>query len=367
MCLTHPVHPSLADLSTPQFFDTIPDGGRHSGWWPLEREARNVAVLDKVQAGLRQSSPKPIHVPAKRTSRLDCLRCLYAFSAEGLRSRDFDALQGDSKVAVSNSDTRLRKCFGWTRVQGADFMRMNSIIEVDEYAGEKGGGSASYLKSDAQYYAIVYEYIPEAKLELGPLQRQLDFFYRLGFHPCQGIQEVNWQGPGILLDFGDYNSPVDPWFRARCAYHKHTTAEYIIDRQKVQAALTAESKRINNLRDQGIGPTEEEERERKKVRAQSDTARFVEYGYDEYERYLSYFQCKSGNNGNLKYRPSILLTCGAVTKEEIRNKKLEEDPLSEIPIPGIEPKTVVRAWKTYKKQKKKYLAAFQPKTETNEA
>lgn len=48
------------------------------------------------------------------------------------------------------------------------------------------------------------------------------------------MHEVNWQGPGILLDFGDYNSPVDPWFKARCAYHKHTTAEYIIDREKAQ-------------------------------------------------------------------------------------------------------------------------------------
>ncbi|KAH6623430.1 hypothetical protein F5144DRAFT_583213 [Chaetomium tenue] len=328
------------------FFHALLDGDRANSWWPLEREARNVAVLEKIQAGIRQSSPKPIHVPAKRTTRLDCLRCLYAFSADGRRSRDFDALPDDSKVAVSESDTRLRKCFGWTRVQGADFMRMNSIIKVDEYARRKGEGSASYLESDAQYYAIVYEYVPKAKLEFDPVQSQLDFFYRIGFHPCQGMHEVNWQGPGILLDFGDYNSPVDPWFKARCAYHKHTAAEYIIDRKKAQAESSAEWNRINNLRHQGIGPTEEEKRKREKEKAQSDTARFVEYGYDEHQRYLSYFE---------------------LTNEEILERKLEQDPLSQIRINEIEPETVLRAWKTYKKQKKKYLVAFERETETKEA
>lgn len=49
-------------------------------------------------------------------------------------------------------------------------MRMNSIIKVDEYARRKGEGSASYLESDAQYYAIVYEYVPEAQLECDSVQ-----------------------------------------------------------------------------------------------------------------------------------------------------------------------------------------------------
>ncbi|KAK4139077.1 uncharacterized protein C8A04DRAFT_41003 [Dichotomopilus funicola] len=319
-------------------------GDRPNSWWPLEREARNVAVLEKIQAGIHQSSPEPIHVPAKRTTRLDCLRCLYAFSADGRRSRDFDALPDDSKVAVSESDTRLRKCFGWIRVQGADFMRMNSIIKIDEYARRKGEGSASYLESGAQYYAIVYEY------------SQLDFFYRIGFHPCQGLHKVNWQGPGILLDFGDYNSPVDPWFEARCAYHKHTTAEYIIDRTKALEESSAEWDRINNLRDQGIGPTEEEKQKREKEKAQSNTARFVEYGYDEHQRYLSYSECKAWDGGNPQ----------TVTNEEILERKLELDPLSQIRINGVEPETVILAWKTYKNQKKKHLAAFGPKTETKE-
>ncbi|KAH6847515.1 hypothetical protein B0I37DRAFT_375248 [Chaetomium sp. MPI-CAGE-AT-0009] len=328
------------------FFDSIPKNG-HSGWWPLEREARNVAVLDKVQAGLRQSSPEPIHVPAKRTTRLDCLRCLYAFSADGRRSRDFDGLPADSKVAMSGSDTRLRQCFGWTRVRGADFMLMNKIIEVDNRAKVKGEGSASYLKRDELYYAIVYEYIPEAKLELNPVQGQLDFFYRIGFHPCQGIKESNWQGPGILLDFGDYNSPVDPWFKARSAYHRHATAEFIVDRKTAEARSSEAWNRKQALRDQGIGPTEEEKREREQVRARSDTARLVEWGYcyPGDSRYTSYFE---------------------LTKEEILENKLEEDPLCAIRIPGIEPKAVLGAWKTYKKQKKNYLSAVEPDPEAKE-
>ncbi|KAL2021181.1 hypothetical protein VTK56DRAFT_7487 [Thermocarpiscus australiensis] len=165
------------------FFESVPDEDQ---WWPLEREARNVAVLEKVQAGLRQSSPTPIYVPAKRTSRLDCLRCLYAFSVDGRRARPFDALPAQQRAEISDSFTRIRKCFGWTRVRGADFLAMNDIIEIDYRAWEKGEGSASYLEPDQEYFAIVYEYIPPAELELDAVQRQLDFFHHIGFQPCQG-------------------------------------------------------------------------------------------------------------------------------------------------------------------------------------
>jgi hypothetical protein len=279
----------LADPQRRQFFDSVPN---ENDWWPLEREARGVAVLDKVQAGLRQSSPKPVHVPAKRTTRLDCLRCLYAFSADGRRARVFDGLPAGEKVMISDSSTRLRKCFGWTRVRGADFMAMNDAIQIDPHAEYKGEGAASYIEGGREYFAIVYEYIPPTKLELNAVQRQLDFFYHIGFHPCQGVNEKNWQGPGVLLDFGDYNSPVDPWFEALCAYHPHPPAEIFIDRAAVEARAREEGDRMRELRDDGIGPTEEEKQEEEKERAAADTAHFVELGYqDRWHR--SYFDRKS--------------------------------------------------------------------------
>lgn len=54
-----------------------------------------------------------------------------------------------------------------------------------------------------------------------------------------------------------------------------------------------------------------------------------------------------------------------MTNEEILERKLEQDPLSQIRINGIEPEMVLRAWKRYRRQKKKYLATFEPKTETD--
>jgi hypothetical protein len=56
-----------------------------------------------------------------------------------------------------------------------------------------------------------------------------------------------------------------------------------------------------------------------------------------------------------------------VTKEEILKNKLEEDPLSEIRILEIQPETVLRVWKAYNNQKKKYLAAVGSDSETNGA
>ncbi|KAK4154005.1 hypothetical protein C8A00DRAFT_14848 [Chaetomidium leptoderma] len=312
------------------FFNSVPD---ENDWWPLEREARNVAILEKVQAGLRQSSPTPVHVPTKRTTRLDCLRCLYAFSADGRRSRDFDGLPAGEKVAISSSFTRVRKCFGWTRVRGADFVAMNNVMKLDHYAEEEGEGSASHIERGREYFAIVYEYLPEAKLELNAVQRQLDFFYHTGFHLCQDTHERNWQGPGVLLDFGDYNSPVDRWFQAGGAYHPCLSAEVVIDMAKVQARAAEERKREHELREAGVEPTEEEEREEEralaKEHASADTARFVEWGYTA-SRWFS--------------------------KEEILENKLEEDPLANIHIPAVEPRALGKVWNRYRKQKKEYLS-----------
>ncbi|KAG7293923.1 hypothetical protein NEMBOFW57_003983 [Staphylotrichum longicolle] len=314
------------------FFDSIPT---EDDWWPLEREARNVAVPEKVRTGLRQSSPQPIYVPANRTTRLDCLRCLFAFSAEGRQSRLFDALAPNDKVAISHSFTRLRNCFGWTRVRGADFICLNEIIEIDDYAAEKGEGSASYLEPDRDYFAIVYEYIPETKLELSAVQRQLDFFYHIGFQPCQGVKEKNWQGPGILLDFGDYNSPVDQWFRARRAHHPRPSAELVLDRPNVEARAAQEFDQELRLREQGIGPKKEAKQAQEKQQAIANTARAIERGYQGDQRYRSYFD---------------------LDQDEILELGLEEDPLATIHIPPVEPKALRRAWKTYNDLRNGYLA-----------
>lgn len=202
---------------------------------------------------------------------------------------------------------------------------MNKAIEIDWDAEEKGEGAASYLEADREYFAIVYEYIPRAKLDISAVQRQLDFFHHIGFHPCQGARARNWQGPGILLDFGDYNSPVDPWFAARCAYHAPVSAEVIVDWPKVEERADREWDRKAELREQGIGPTEEELRAEKQQRALSDTARFVERGYKPSRWYTSYFDrelCPRKLSGSILTLPQSL------------QNKLENWGSSKIPCPA---------------------------------
>jgi hypothetical protein len=232
-------------------------------------------------------------------------------------------------------------------------MAMNDVIEVDDNAADRGEGSASYIDRSREYFAIAYEYIPDTKLERDAVQRQLDFFYRIGFHPCQAVKEENWQGPGILLDFGDYNAPVDPWFKALSSYHPCRSAEILVDRAAVEARAEEEENRMRELEDQGIGPTEEEKRAQEKERVTAKTARYIEWGYqDKWHR--SYFDRKSCCSELPHGWANILF--GAVSKEEILNYKLEQDPLADVHIPAVEPGAVIKAWTAYKKQKKEYLA-----------
>jgi hypothetical protein len=207
-------------------------------------------------------------------------------------SRPFDELPAEQKVAISDSFTRIRKCYGWTRVRGADFHALNDVITVNEYAEAKGEGSASFIYSDQEYFALVYEYIPSAKLELDAVQRQLDFFYHIGFHPCQDAMGRNWQGPGILLDFGDYNSPVDQWYEGRGACDLCLSAEVLVDRKRVEERLCKEWDKKAELRQRGIKPTEEEVLAEKKRQASRKTAICVEWGYQANPWYTPYFDRK---------------------------------------------------------------------------
>lgn len=66
------------------------------------------------------------------------------------------------------------------------------------------------MRSDEEYYAIVYEFIPKA--EPGDyydvMQPQLDLFWLAGF--CfEPLRRENWEG-GILLDMADLVSPWNP-------------------------------------------------------------------------------------------------------------------------------------------------------------
>ncbi|KAK3902495.1 hypothetical protein C8A05DRAFT_33813 [Staphylotrichum tortipilum] len=188
------------------FFNSTPI--RDGKWWPLEREARNIAILEKVQASLRRSDPIPIHVPEKRAHRLDCLRCLY------------------------------------------------------------------------------------------------------------------------------YLSPVDPRFDGVGAFHEVPSAEFLLYRNEVMERSKREWNERNERLDQGIGPTEDEQRAQEREWAAEETAEFIERGYRRGQWDASYF---------------------VLRKEDRARLKLDEDPLAIICIRGVEPKAVLDAWRAYSKQKREYL------------
>jgi hypothetical protein len=267
-------------------------------------------------------------------------------------ARAFDELPAGQKVAISDFFTRLRKCFGWICVPGRDFVVLNDSIEIDDYAAKKGETTASYIEPDQlEYFAIMYEYIPDTKLELDAVQRQLDFFHHIGFHPCQDADKRNWQGPGILLDFGDYTSPVDRWFGARSAWRPCLSAEAIVDWDQFEEKIDRELNRLKELRERGID--EEEKREQQKKFAQEDTTEAMEWGYEASRWHRSYFDRKSKTQ---HLWTSYSLTPGTVSAEEIREQGLEPDPLAHIKIPDIEPRALIMAWRAYNRDKKDYLA-----------
>lgn len=72
-----------------------------------------------------------------------------------------------------------------------------------------------HLLPDKDYYAVVYEYIPNdmTPLDDTATQEVFDFFWSSGF-TSMDIREENWLG-GIVLDMASFINPVScSWSRA---------------------------------------------------------------------------------------------------------------------------------------------------------
>ncbi|KAK0727524.1 hypothetical protein B0T26DRAFT_868802 [Lasiosphaeria miniovina] len=180
--------------------------------WSLEREARTVAILEKVCAGLRQSSPLPINVLAHKRSPDDAIEYLPSLlKGDGIESSTRCPGIRESRAAEIAYLNRSAAIPGWDR---KDYRDHRGSLEFHREAG---------------HFALVYEYIPAAKTEMDPVKRQLDFFSQIGFGRCQPMNPCNWQGPGFLIDFGDYNTPIDEWF-SKINYRAHREdPEAIVD------------------------------------------------------------------------------------------------------------------------------------------
>ncbi len=303
--------------------------------WSLEYEALAVAILDKVQTGLR-ASQSPIYVPSQRLTRLDALASLYACSLEGRQAQPYSCLPAHQRTSLSSlfTSTRLRKCFGWIPIHGHDLLHLNQRISFGGYRPEKGDLTPARFDPDKRYFGIVYEFIPPAPHDAAAMQRQIDFFHSAGFDAFQPVNEANWQGPGIKLDFGDFTTALNPRFDGDWCFQPPTSAASI---------LGLHQNNLDRYDDPEYDPMAAFEEQEERERVPRARARAVERAY-----------CARYNVGDRRQRhPSrVSAQLPSDTGEEEGN-----GVHAVVRVPEIEPAVVRAAWREYRREKRRYLAA----------
>ncbi|KAK3995260.1 hypothetical protein QBC44DRAFT_390017 [Cladorrhinum sp. PSN332] len=195
------------------FFDQLPPNNDPKAVWPMERQTRFAATLEKVKSGLAQAPHSRIYVPATGSTRRDCLRALYCFSDEGREARPFDSLPDDQKVEVFPWSSRTYECAGWIKVRGEDILKLNTVLNRIPWKTQP-----RYFKPDAEYFGLVYENLHVVELNPKAIQHQVEFFHHVGFR-FQKPPNDGWRGPGILVHLQEYSSPIDRWFPSEDAYN----------------------------------------------------------------------------------------------------------------------------------------------------
>ncbi len=186
-----------------QFLDAIAPEGRR--YWAVQRECHNVALLQMIQAAVGNST-EPIYLNPEPKTFEDAIANLSAFSDEGRRKQMFRQLPN---AVLYSTVPRLRECFGWTKVSGRELYDLPQDIRPQSDVTD--GVKREILRTE-EYYAIVYEFIPDCQLgmDLQVVQSQLDFYWLVGFCIILTRPE-NWAAPGMLMDMADI---VCPWHAA---------------------------------------------------------------------------------------------------------------------------------------------------------
>ncbi|KAF4500260.1 kinase-like domain [Fusarium agapanthi] len=132
-------------------------------YWAFERKCINMALLEKIDASLRlaRESGRIILLNPKPTTSQETFQNLRSFSAEAC---DKKSEAGTTIIA----HTQEPKAF----------------------------------HDDKQYFAIVYDFVPEGQLEAKNIIDQLNFFHIVGFLNVQ-LKLENWLSTGVLVDFSD--------------------------------------------------------------------------------------------------------------------------------------------------------------------
>ncbi|PHH89215.1 hypothetical protein CDD83_6487 [Cordyceps sp. RAO-2017] len=101
------------------FWENAPPPGRR--YWGVQRECHNVALLQMIQAAI-ETSIEPIYINPQPKTLRDAIASLHAFWHEGRREPRFRNLPDATSYA---SEPRLRKCYGWRKVSGAELYALH--------------------------------------------------------------------------------------------------------------------------------------------------------------------------------------------------------------------------------------------------
>ncbi|KAK5987624.1 hypothetical protein PT974_11756 [Cladobotryum mycophilum] len=152
------------------FWDNeIPEGTRY---WAAQMECHNAALIQMMQTAVKKSD-EPIYLRPEPTTYKHAVANLHAFSDEGRQKQYFRKLPNAVQYTTL---PRLRQCFGWTKVSGRELQSLSAELRPIRAVLDR---TVRDISPREEYYAIVYEFIPETGPEqegVDAEQSQLDFF-----------------------------------------------------------------------------------------------------------------------------------------------------------------------------------------------
>lgn len=154
-----------------------------------------------IQAAI-DCADEPIYLNPRPKTKKHALINLQNFSAE---CRNREKLKKLPNAVPYTSLPPIKKCFGWTKVSGQELWKLSPNSRPPTY-------DLDHVRKDIwpqkEYFAIVYEFIPEGCLDKNVVQSQLDFYWLVGFCFTPTMRPDNWKGDGILIDMADL---ICPW------------------------------------------------------------------------------------------------------------------------------------------------------------
>ncbi|KAI1767842.1 hypothetical protein GGR53DRAFT_480917 [Hypoxylon sp. FL1150] len=193
----------FSDQSSPYvlkiFWDTKPL--EIESYFAAQRECQNNAILRMLEAALEEKSP--IFVNAKPRTKQDAVDNTLAFASDG------NQIFGGNTTPIS-SIPRMRKCFGWLKIDGHTIYSWPRKLHPKPYNDHKLGHRG--IIHDEQHIAIIYEYVEEGENDRAVVDEVAKFLWLTGFHFIVDTSARNWKS-GVLLDLSDIVHVTGYWWR----------------------------------------------------------------------------------------------------------------------------------------------------------